>query len=312
MKIKKRYVYAGLILLIILIAAIFIYKPIKSTTVKKEIPKEEFSWTVDNNGYLHYPLERGKVKFNRQTYAETDNLSISKIIYQSKEKNIYGFLVLPKFTTNLLPAVVLLPGAGVSKEAELNLAKKIAELGIVVLTIDQRGVGETNGNPSSLDRDFQSFLSSKEPYQYLMVYDALRAFDLLYSTPFIDSDRIIITGESLGGRIAVIATAIDNNIKGVLIISSAGLNFKPKGDIKKDIFLQSIDSDHYISLITPRKIVMVHNINDINVPLSSAVNSFTKAQEPKRFALVNDTICNHGYCDSMYNSLVESLNFLLS
>ena len=64
-------------------------------------------------------------------------------------------------------------------------------------------------------------------------------------------------------------------------------------------------------MITPRKLVMMHNLYDKNVPLDSAINSFSKAQEPKQFILVNDTTCNHGYCDSMYNGLVDALDYLV-
>ncbi len=313
MKTKKRYLYFSIIIAIVLVALFYykIYQENKKTI--KDAIKEDFktSWNVDNNGYLHYSLDRGDVMFRREDYDQTDNLSIHKIIYQSKNGNIYGLLVLPKFTSEHLPGVVLLPGAGVGKESELELAKKISELGVVVLAIDQRGVGETNGNFPTLDEDYANFLKGNEPYQHLMVYDALRAYDLLYSAPFIDPERIIIAGESLGGRIAVIAAAIDRNIKGVLVISSAGLGFKGGGDIKKDTFLRSIDSDRYINLITPRKLAMIHNLNDKIIPLSSAIGSYSKALEPKRFVLVNDTSCNHGYCDSMYNGLVESLEYLI-
>ena len=209
----------------------------------------------------------------------------------------------------------MLPGAGVSKESELPLAEKIAELGIAVLTIDQRGVGETDGPVPNLDDDFASFLASKEPNQHLMVYDALRGFDLLYSAPFVDPNHIILAGESLGGRNAIIATAIDKNIKGSLVISSAGfrgIGYKGGTDKMKNAFIDSIDSDHYTGLITPRKLVMIHNLNDKNIPIQSALNSFSLAQEPKRFIYVNDTSCNHGYCNSMHEGLVEGIKFVMS
>ena len=64
-------------------------------------------------------------------------------------------------------------------------------------------------------------------------------------------------------------------------------------------------------MITPRKLVMIHNANDNIIPLSSALKSFKKAQEPKQLILVNDTTCNHGYCDSMYNGLVDALDYLV-
>ncbi|MBI2559059.1 acetylxylan esterase [Candidatus Woesearchaeota archaeon] len=313
MKIKKNHVYFAAIAVVIL-GVLLLYSGIFAKKIQKsgENPKpQEIEWTVDKDGYLYYPLNRGNIKFYRENYGETENLIISKIIYQSRNENIYGFLVLPKSAAELLPGVVLLPGAGVGKESELELAKNIAQLDAAVLAIDQRGVGETGGHIQNLDEDYSSFLAGKEPYQHLLVYDALRGYDLLHSAPFVDSDRIAIAGESLGGRIAVIAAAIDRNVNGVLVISSAGLDFKGGPDEKKNTFLKSIDSDHYIRLITPRKLVMIHSINDTIIPLSSAVNSFQKAQEPKQFILVNDTSCRHGYCDGMHEGIVSALDYLI-
>ena len=97
----------------------------------------------------------------------------------------------------------------------------------------------------------------------------------------------------------------------MLVISSSGFDFEETNDTKVNEFLKSIDSDNYINLITPRKLVMMHNSNDGIISLSSALKSYSKAQEPKRFVLVNDTSCNHGYCDSMYNGLVDSLDYLV-
>ena len=315
MKIKKQHVYAIAVIALVLVVAAFYFKfnLSKSKNIKETTGKnEQVSWMVDKNGYLYYPLKREQIKFQRINYNETDNLLLSKVIYPSTGTDVYGLLVLPKSTSKLLQGVVLLPGAGVSKESELKLAEKIAKLGMAVLTIDQRGVGENGGNFPSLDDDYASFLSSKEPYQHLMVYDALRAYDLLYSAPFVDPEMIIISGESLGGRIAIIAAALDRNIKGVLVISSSGFDFKGGPGKMKNAFVFSIDSDHYIDMVTPRKLVMIHNINDKNIPISSAINSYGLAQQPKKFIYVNDTSCNHGYCDSMYDGLVEGLKFVMS
>lgn len=319
MKIKKNHLYFGIIAVVILIVATIFYlssflkqsQETKQATEKNTIKESSNLWQVGTNGYLSYPLDRENVLFNRQNYGETDNLTISKIIYQSRNGNIYGLLLLPKFAPDLLPGIVLLPGAGVSKESELKLAEKMAELGAAVLVIDQRGTGETDGTMPKIEEDYLNFLKGQEPYQHLMVYDALRAYDLLHSAPFVDPERIIIAGESLGGRIAVIAAAIDRNIKGVLVISSSGFDFEEANDTKVNAFLQSIDSDHYIAQITPRKIVMIHNYNDAIIPLSSAIMTYQKAQQPKQFVLINDTSCNHGYCDSMYNGLVDSLDYLV-
>ena len=312
MKIKKKCAYSIIAVIIILAAALVYYNNFAKKSAATGKNGGKIPWSVDKNGYLYYPLERGEISFKRTNYSETKHLFISKVVYPSTRGNIYGLLVLPKSVSHQIPGVVLLPGAGVSKESELKLAENISELGMAVLTIDQRGVGETDGAFPSLDEDYANFLQSKEPYQHLMVYDALMGFDLLYSARFVDPNNIIIAGESLGGRVAIIAAAIDKNVKGVLVISSAGFDFAGGPDAKKNMFVKSVDSDHYIDLIAPRKLVMIHNLNDKTISINSAVNSYSKAQQPKRFVYVNDTACNHGYCDSMYDGLVEGLNYLIS
>jgi len=316
MKLKKNnlYVLIAAAVLVVIIAAAFVYfRPLLKPARQQEKPgeKDTVVWLVDKDGYLVYPLDRGGIKFRRENYSETENLAISRVIYQSRNGNIYGLLAMPKNISEPLPGIVLLPGAGVSKESELGLAKKMAGLNAVVLTIDQGGVGETGGKVPTLDEDYSGFLQAREPYQHLMVYDALRGYDLLYSAPFVDPDRIIMAGESLGGRIAIIAAAIDRNIKGALAISSAGFDFKGGPDQNKNAFLKSIDADHYIGQITPRKVVMMHNAFDTKIPLNSAINTFSKAQEPKQFVLVNDTACNHGYCESMHDGLADALDYLV-
>lgn len=311
MQIKNSYISGAALVAVILIAALLYYKPFAAKAPEgKENQTGKIEWLVDKDGYLYYPLNRGDITFNRANYSENDSILVSRIIFPSRDTYVYGFLALPKSVSAEIPGIVYLPGAGVSKEAKLELAKEIAEIGAAVLVIDQRGVGETDGYFPTLNEDYDSFINAKEPVQHLMVYDALRAYDLLYSAPFVDPNRIIIAGESLGGRIAIIAASIDRHVNGVLAISSAGFDFKEKGDLNRDAFLKSIDSDHYIDLISPRKLVMMHALSDDIIPIASAVNSFSKAQGPKQFILVNETGCAHGYCDAMWDELVEALDYL--
>ena len=136
MKIKKNNLYIGIGIIVVVTLLVFYLKPFKKSQEPENNAANQSEWKVDKDGYLSYPLERSEVLFNRQDYAQDGNLTIHKIIYQSTNADIYGFLVLPSSAKELLPGVVLLPGAGVSKESELGLAKKIASLDIAVLTID--------------------------------------------------------------------------------------------------------------------------------------------------------------------------------
>jgi len=212
----------------------------------------------------------------------------------------------PKSSSNV-PGLVLLPGGSVTKESESILAEKIAKLGYAVLTIDQRGVGQTGGYYLWLDQDYNVFLNGNEPIQQLSVYDGLASTDILRDVEGIDKNNIAISGESMGGRYAIIAAAQDKRLKGALIISSAGFNFK-KTDEPYDSYLISVDPDHYIDKISPNKLFMLHGSNDSMINLGDAEQTFSLAKEPKRFFIAEG--CSHGYCDKMYDEVVADLKIL--
>jgi uncharacterized protein len=313
MKIKKNSLYIAFG--IMLVSVFLFYILILSDKAQLEAPtdeeKIELYGFVDSEAFLHYPEDRGEVLFKRENYSDSEYLVVSKIEFQSFGTNVHALLVTPKNVTGAMPGIVLMPGAGVSKEIELGLAKKIASYGISVLTFDPRGIGETKGVITSIEQDLAAFANAQQPYQHLVIYDALRAFDLMREAPFIDQNNIILAGESFGARIAIIAAAIDPRIKGVLAISASGFNIQDSGNEARDIFLKSIDADHYIRKISPRKAVMIHNINDTTIPLSLALKTHSKAEGNIDLFLVEDGDCNHGYCESMNANLVRSLKILL-
>lgn len=302
MKIKKSYL-AILIILLVLAAGYLLYR--KNT-------ESAIGWKVSKDGAISFrPVDIRKIKFTKEVYNENEYFKIEKIAYESEDAQVYGLLITP-YSNELLPGIVLLPGAGVSKEAELNLSATIASLGFIVFTIDQRGTGETKAQVGNIESDFQLFREKKEPFQHLMVYDAILAAEILNSVPGIETNSIYIAGESLGGRNAMIAAAVDARIKGALSISSSGFGFTEKGDAEKDRFIKSLDADTYVKIISPRKFAMLHNMQDDKIPFDIAVVTFKKAGEPKNFFYVNETECRHGYCQGMHDALRQALYFLAS
>ena len=296
-KIKKKYVYFSFFLLVFIVFSLILYK--------NSIPGQI---NVDSKGFLS--LQNPTLKYETSLYEKNENFSIFLLKYESSGQNVYGFIVEPRVNSRS-PAALLLPGAGVDKLSELTLAKIIASHGYTVLTIDQRGVGQTDGHFPSFEEDYQSYLSNKIPIQHLMIQDAIIAADILKKLDKVDSNKVFVIGESLGGRIAIIAASIDKSLKGVIVISTAGFHYTGSSDSKQDIFINSIDPDNYIAKISPRPVFMLHNLYDKNVVLDSANITFAKAKEPKSLLIVNDSGCNHGYCDSMLNLLNSSINSIL-
>ena len=296
MKIKRRMLKAfSLIFLVVLIFVVFYFVSMKKIDYKNN------GKYFDGNGVLiNFP--RGELNIEKSDFESNENYTITKLSYDSFGTRVYGLVLEPKVKNNV--GVVLLPGAGVSKESELELAGKIAGLGYAVITIDQRGAGETEGIPPDIEHEFYSFESGNLTYYHLMAADALKAADVLRNEGI---GKVIMIGESLGGRNAMIAAAVDDSIAGYIGISTAGFGYKDSGIMQQDNFMHSIDADYYIPKIAPRKAVMMHNTFDRNIPIDAAKSTFSLARQPKEFITINDSKCNHGYCGSFYEGLKRSL-----
>lgn len=306
----KKIIMLFAVILLISITVLFLTN--KTNTNETSTNKNIYSYY---NGSMSYSQDREIPKFKKSFNHSEESYDVYNIDFTSRNfinftTHIYGLLFMPK-NGEKLPGVVLLPGGGVSKETESKLAGIIAEKGYAVLTIDQRGIGQTGGYYLSIQEDYGVFSKGFEPIQYLSVYDVLRTYDVLKQVKKVDSNNIIIIGESMGGRYATIATALDNRIKGLILISSSGFNIQYNSSEEYNGFLLSIDPDQYIKKISPRPVVMIHNINDTIIPIQNAKITYTKAKEPKVFYVVSDKDCTHGYCDAMYEYLVKSLKELL-
>ncbi len=130
--------------------------------------------------------------------------------------------------------------------------------------------------------------------QHRLIYDVLRAGDLLRAQQTIDSEKIAFIGESMGGRFVIIAGAIDEDAKGVIVMSSGGYGFDYwRYDADVVTFLKSIDPDNYADRISPKKLVMFHFTEDNVVQFKTGEATFKAAKEPKKMYTLNGTV--HGY-----------------
>ncbi len=298
MHIKKKRLYVGGVVLLLAAIGILLF------FMKDKVKEANF---LDEQGLMLLP-HRETAKYSVLPYSEdTEDYSVAKVVFESAGSDIYALLLEPKKYQLPRPGVVLLPGAGVSKEAEMPVAREIAKLGYAVIVLDYRGLGETGGVVPRLEDDYSNFLQGRISVQHLFIVDALVTADVLSTREGVDPNNIILMGESFGGRIALIATAIDSRMKGAVVISSAGFHYVPQNDPNKDKFLASLDPDIYVGKISPRQLIMIHNEYDKSIPIGSAVVTFEKAKSPKLFVSINDTECNHGYCSTMLWPLNQSL-----
>lgn len=270
-------------------------------------------WDITEEGLLAYPQNRGAVEYTSAVLNDTPQFTISKIIYKSKGENIYALFRVPKTSEKRKSAIILLPGALVTKEGEDGRAAKFAEWGYVTLTIDERGNrGETKSGIVSIGDEYAKFSQNTEPMTHKMVFDVLRAFDFLSEQNYVDSKNIAVFGESMGGRFAIMAAAIEPRIKAVAGVSTAGYNSLeeqfPNGDIAR--FFKAIDPDAYIAKISPRKVLMVHSTNDSVIPIEMAQKTFSYALLPKKFVTVDYP--THGWSPDMAPMMKEEISAIFS
>lgn len=273
---------------------------------------ETLPWEISEAGVLSFP-EREEPVF---TIQETEDLyfpedpDILKLVsFESRGGKIQALLRIPANASSS-PGIILLPGAGVSKEGEQGLAVELSKLGYATFTLDQRNQGAIN-----VERDLELFRAGLEPVEYLMIYDALKAADVLSVQPEIDPEKLAIIGESNGGRFAIIACALDPSLKGVIGISTSGygteeIDSAGVADSEAYRFYHSIDPDTYLSALPLSRFVMIHSFNDTVISHELALRTFVLAEEPK--AMYNVTEETHGYTASMYPCLEKELALIFS
>ncbi|AKB13632.1 alpha/beta superfamily [Methanosarcina thermophila TM-1] len=248
------------------------------------------------------------VKEIEDTYAPENPDTLKLLSFESRGQRIQALLRIPANSSSS-PGLVLLPGAGISKEAEQGLAVELSKMGYATLTPDQRNLGSIN-----IERDFEFFKAGLEPLEYTMVYDALKASDVLAAQPEVDPERLAILGESNGGRIAVLACALNPSLKGVIAISTAGYGTEnPDSALTNDPetyrFYRSIDPNTYLETLPSAKFVQIHSFNDTVISHDQALRTFALAKEPK--AMYNVTEAAHGYTGSMRPYLEKELALIL-
>jgi dienelactone hydrolase len=277
--------------------------------------QETASWDVSEAGTLSFS-QRGEPEFTAQEiedlYSPENPDTLKLLSFESNGDKVQALLRIPANSNSSSgsPGIVLLPGATVSKEGEQGLAVELSKMGYATLTLDQRNLGGINAA-----KDLELFKADLEPVEYLMVYDALKAADVLATQQEIDPEKLAIIGESNGGRFAILACALDPSLKGVIGISTSGYGTGEASpadftDSKNYRFSRSVDPDTYLSSLPPAKFVLIHSFNDTVIPYDMALRTFALAKEPK--VMYNTTEATHGYTGSMRPYLEKELGLILN
>lgn len=165
-------------------------------------------------------LSKGIVELNRpQEHKKPYPYHSEDVSFRNSKENIQlaGTITLPK-KEGKFPAVILISGSGqqnrnseiLGHKSFLVISDYLTRNGIAVLRYDDRGVGESKGDPSlSTSADFAN--------------DAAAAIEYLKTRKEINTKNIGIIGHSEGGMIAPMLAAKDKNIAFLVLLAGTGV-----------------------------------------------------------------------------------------
>jgi alpha-beta hydrolase superfamily lysophospholipase len=248
-------------------------------------------WAVSGDGYLSLSCPLPST-VNQHVLEQNASLNLTEISFRNIDEEVYGLLAAP---ANPNGAVILAPGAGITKEMEKGRVETYAMAGCAALVLDLRGNGgETPGHGFNPELDYLAFNAGTWPEFYKTACDLVASRELVSARWQVPAYAM---GASNGGRYAAIAAAADTGFAGYIGVSTSGFGLAGNqytGNASR--FLLSIDPDHAIVRITPRPVWIFHSRRDPIINFTQGEELFSHAREPKEFIVFNGT---HGENDEV-------------
>lgn len=208
-----------------------------------------------------------------------NNLNYSEIkLIVDDSINIYAYYFNP--TSEKKANIFLVHGAGGNVSKYEPLIRPLLDNGFGVYAFDWRGFGKSTGKPN---------------YKGVMK-DTEIAFKDFYSKTLKDSLKTVVYGMSLGGQMAIKITVDNENQVDLLVldgtvesaqslaIDHAPIDFlKNKAKNTPEDFNQDYVAVRDISLIEDTPKLIIHSINDVEVPIERGKNVYNAAKNPKEF-----------------------------
>jgi pimeloyl-ACP methyl ester carboxylesterase len=181
------------------------------------------------------------------------------------------------------PAMLILHGAGSSKENHADFGRRCAAAGWTALSYDQRGHGE-----------------SADEMEPGALGDVARMASFLAARDDVDASRICVRGSSMGGFWAIHAAATSPAIAGAIAICPAGeqhllralrageLEFRAGADARSalDAWLGEHDLREAAELMGAKPLIVLHAQGDERIPSDFSREVCERKPEPKKLVIV--------------------------
>lgn len=179
--------------------------------------------------------------------------------------------------------MVVVHGAGSSKENHADFARACAAAGWAALAYDQRGHGDSGDEMSPR-----------------VIGDLARMARFLAGQEGVDPSRVCVRGSSMGGFVAIHAAATSEAIAGVIAICPAGeehlirglrertLEFRAGGLARADLeaWLREHDLREAVELLAAKPLLLIHATGDERIPSEWSAELHERSSQPSKLILL--------------------------
>ncbi len=177
----------------------------------------------------------------------------SSEVFRGSEIRINSVIIRRSNLSEPSPAILYLHGYGERYLDYMQMLREFAAAGFVAMGIDQPGSGGSTGFPKLSPLTFLNVSSGPEDSSlYHSVWASARALTLLEFLPFVMTNATIVAGNSMGGLVTFLLSAIDDRVDASVPMISGG-------NLKNSITSGSLIN----SVIVPSYHVNSENMNNI-------------------------------------------------
>jgi len=209
------------------------------------------------------------------------------------------------------PATVILHVAGRGKPRDLqtpSLPLELARKGFVVLSMDLRGLGETDVDPDSVPPAPTRFDVRQWRRDQLAINAAtigrtmtgMRAMDILRGLDWLEAQRqwkgsqVVLAGEGIGGLYALAAAALDDRPAGVICHGTLGAcrwlvtsrHYNLLDYFWTPGMLEDFDIPDLVALCAPRPVLWLDGVNPQGERAGAAEEAEAMAYPREAYALL--------------------------
>jgi pimeloyl-ACP methyl ester carboxylesterase len=210
-------------------------------------------------------------------------------VFNYEPVRINSVILIRQDLTGPAPAVLYLHGFDEQYEDFMQMLRELAAAGFLVMGIDQPGSGNTTGFPPLSPRTFLNVTNGPQSASlYHSVWAAARALTLLEAIPQVQANATIVAGDSMGGLVTIILSAIDPRVDGSIPMIAGGnlLNSITSGSLLNSVLVPTyylgstemmniikwFDPLAYTRLLT-RPVFMMFGTNDQFFPITSMMDT---------------------------------------